>query len=89
MKLIYDPAKNAINIAKHGIDLSEAEWFDWETAAFALDLRKDYGEPRIIAVGNISRRSHVAVFTLRGDSARIISLRKANARDRRNNEKAS
>jgi uncharacterized protein len=45
------------------------------------DTRPDYGEPRFIALGLIGNRPHVMVFTPRGDMVRIISLRKANARE--------
>jgi len=51
------------------------------------DERVDYGEDRWIALGCIGGRLHFLVYTLRGEgpgeSIRIISLRKANARERR------
>jgi uncharacterized DUF497 family protein len=41
----------------------------------------EYGEVRIIALALIKTRLFYVVFTDRGDYRRIISLRKANARE--------
>ena len=46
-----------------------------------VDRRKDYGETRQISVGMLDGRMVVAVWTDRGETRRIISLRKANARE--------
>ncbi|WP_392663431.1 BrnT family toxin [Amaricoccus sp. B4] len=72
-KYIWDEAKRAANFANHG--------FDWTGAAIVEDTRHDYGERRQIALGVIGDRLHVCVFTDRGTSRRIISLRKANRRE--------
>lgn len=87
MKIGFDSAKDAANFAKHGISLREAERFDWETAIFWEDVRHDYGEIRIRALGFIKERLYAAVFTKRGEFIRMISLRKANARERKKYEK--
>ena len=47
----------------------------------ADDDRKDYGERRQVAYGLIRDRLFVCVFTDRGETRRIISLRKANSRE--------
>lgn len=54
---------------------------DWESAQLWLDTRKEYGEIRIIALALIKTRLFYVVFTDRGGHRRIISLRKANARE--------
>lgn len=82
MRLLFDPAKDEANILKHGITLEKASVFDWETALIVEDTRKAYGEPRFIAQGYINKRLHILIFTPRGNAARIISLRKSNARER-------
>ena len=77
-----DPAKDAMNIARRGISLAEAEvLLNGFTVAFE-DLRRDYGETRIIAVGEIHGVEFVCVYTLRRDKARVISLRRANRKER-------
>ena len=47
------------------------------------DDRHDYGEGRHVLFGRLAGRLFVVVFTDRGDRRRIISARKANARERR------
>lgn len=82
MKILFDPAKDAANQAKHGISLAEARWMDWENALIQRDARRDYGEERRQGYARLAGRLYVAVFTLRGAVMRVISLRKANARER-------
>ena len=77
MKIAFDPAKDAINRSKHGISLR----VDWNRVLAKLDTRTDYGEPRQIGYGPIGRRLYCVVFVDRGDTLRIISLRKANNRE--------
>ncbi len=59
-----------------------SEIFDGPHLVFQ-DNRKAYGEERRIVLGFIKGRLMVAVFTRRGDSVRVISLRKANGREKR------
>ncbi|WP_439816811.1 BrnT family toxin [Zavarzinia sp. CC-PAN008] len=80
--LIWDEAKRAANIAKHGVDFAAARGFVWESALIQRDGREDYGEERMIALGFLGTRLHVLVYTHRGEDTRIISLRKANAREK-------
>jgi uncharacterized DUF497 family protein len=65
------------------VDFTDVTRLDWTTATSGPDLRRDYGEARMIVVGEIDGRLHEAVFTPRGGKVRVISLRKANARERR------
>jgi uncharacterized protein len=77
----WDEAKRVENLAKHGIDFLALARFDWETHVMFADLRRGYGEPRFLAYGPIDGRLHALVFTRRGETRRIISLRKANRRE--------
>ena len=43
----FDPAKDEINVARHGISLARAA--DLVVATIEPDLRRDYGEPRLRA----------------------------------------
>lgn len=81
MRYTFDPAKQAANVAKHGVFFSAAEDFEWETALVQVDDRRSYGEIRFTAVGVIGDRVHVLVFNLRETEVRIISLRRANRRE--------
>lgn len=51
---------------------------DFDAAIVVPDDRRDYGEARFQAVGPIRGRLHVLAFTMRGDTLRAISLRRAN-----------
>ena len=77
----WDEAKRRSNQAKHRLDFTAIEAFDWDTASTKPDNR--YGEPRFVATGYIGSRLHIVVYTERGDRMRIISLRKANKREER------
>jgi len=81
-----DPAKNARNIAIHGISLKRAADFDWFGAVIWQDTRRDYGEQRYLALGRIESRVYVLVYTPREARVHIISLRKANRREVRRYE---
>jgi uncharacterized DUF497 family protein len=47
----FDPAKEAINLSKHGISL--ARWVDLDIKVAFVDDRYDYGEVRYRAYGYI------------------------------------
>lgn len=79
MEIEFDPAKDAANLAKHGVSLKAADDFDWDTALEREDDRFDYGEVRFVALGFIGDRLYVLVFTegSHDDAIRAISLRPA------------
>ena len=81
MKVEFDPAKSARNAQERGLPFEMAERFDFDTAVIRLDTRRDYGEPRYQAFGLIDDKLYFLAFSLRGDAIRVISLRKANARE--------
>jgi uncharacterized DUF497 family protein len=81
MKYVFDPAKEAINRAKHGVSLALAEILFAGSHATTTDDRFDYGEVRQIAVGLIGDRLFVCVYVDRQTERRVISLRKANKRE--------
>ena len=82
--MTFDPAKDAANVAKHGVSLTEAAGFEWGSAVVWPDTRRDYGEARMVALGYIGLRIMALVFVDRPPEKpterRIISLRKANSR---------
>jgi len=81
MELDFDPVKDVINRAKHGLSLADAALLDWETAVIWTDTRMDYGEVRMSALGYIRMRLHFVAFVYRDHVRRIITLRKANKRE--------
>lgn len=79
----WDEAKARANLDQHDVSFDDAHQFDWSRAQIFSDDRFDYGEDRAQARGCIDGRLHVLVFTLRNGRMRIISLGKANMRERR------
>jgi uncharacterized DUF497 family protein len=84
----WDENKRIANLAKHGVDFASAEKFEWDTAIETIDDRFDYGEERWVALGFIGNKLHVLIYSYRADIIRIISLRKANKREREYYEEA-
>ena len=79
----WDPEKERINTTKHKVDFRAASRI-WEGIVLeSMDDRRDYGEIRIQALGEVDGRLMVVVFTWRGTTRRIISARKANPREQR------
>ncbi|USI72704.1 BrnT family toxin [Sphingomonas morindae] len=83
MDIVFDPAKDAINQAKHGLSLAEAEELDLRGAALLVDDRADYGEVRFRAFGRIDGEGRCLVFTLRAGVIRAISFRRAHEKELR------
>lgn len=88
MRISYDPAKNERNIRNRGLSFDAAAEFDFGGAPYAVDERQDYGETRYIAIGMLGVRLHVLCFAETADGIRVISFRKANAREVRRYAKA-
>ena len=79
MEIEFDPAKDTENVRKHGISLQRADEF--VSVADYQDGRFDYGETRYRAYGHIDDVAYCLVFTVRGESIRAISLRRALAKE--------
>ncbi len=79
MNIEFDSAKDAQNIAKHGISLTRAA--DIEIEAFREDDRTEYGEIRYRAWGKIDGAYYCLAFTHRVGKIRAISLRRAHAKE--------
>jgi hypothetical protein len=81
MRIEYDAAKSRRNAERRGVPFAQAIELLSGPHVERRDVRRDYGEQRMIAYGLIAGRMHVCVYTLRGEVYRIISLRKANRRE--------
>ncbi|MDO8775422.1 MAG: BrnT family toxin [Burkholderiaceae bacterium] len=85
MKVTLDPSKDASNLAKHGVSLSLAKELEWGDMLMWPDVRKDYGEARMVGLVPRGDRLYCVIFVDRPPEhpteRRIISLRKANTRE--------
>ncbi|NDV00943.1 BrnT family toxin [Pseudoroseicyclus tamaricis] len=80
----WDAAKSDATRAARGFGFEEvtAVFLDPGRVTFQDD-RKDYGEVRWTAFGLIEGRLFAVTYTWRGEAVRIVSARKANARERK------
>lgn len=83
MQIEFDWDKSARNFLKHGFALADAARFSWENAVFIEDTRRDYGEKRFWGFGFVDAWPCCVVFTRRGACFRIISLRPASCKERK------
>ena len=82
MKLEFDRAKWKKTLQERGLDFaSAAKVFDGLHFT-GQDKRMDYEEDRFITVGWLDDDMIVMVWTPRGEVRRIISMRKANDREK-------
>ena len=82
MRITFDPLRRDKALAERRLDFMDAEIvFEGVTLEFD-DVRKDYGEQRIICYGLLSGRMVVIGYTPRGADRHIFSMRKANEREK-------
>jgi len=68
MHITFDPAKDSLNIANHGVSLAVAERLEWDLIWVSEDTREAYSEQRRIGFAHCYR---------------ILSLREATNREKR------
>jgi uncharacterized DUF497 family protein len=87
MKITYDPAKRERTLHERGLDFDSAVDIFAGPTFDRPDDRREYGELRIVTVGLLRGRMTIVVWTPRGEARHIISMRKANDREKRRFEK--
>lgn len=80
MEFEFDPRKSAANKREHGIDFAEGQalWDDPERIEIPA---KTLGEQRYMLIGKIQSKHWSAVFAVRGEKTRIISVRRARTKE--------
>lgn len=81
MEISYDPDKRARTLAERGLDFDDAVNIFTGAALTMEDDRTDYGEKRFQTVGRLHHRLVMIVWTLRGETRHLISMRKCNERE--------
>ena len=88
MSADFDPKKDAANFKKHGVSLSEGDGVLNDPLALTVEDDAAEGEQRFVTIGiNAFGSLMVVAHTPRGKGTRVISVRKADPRERRNYEK--
>ena len=78
----YDPEKSKTNRSKHGIDFSRAQ-FLWGDEKRVVVPARSNTEPREVIIAELDGKLWTAIYTLRGDVFRIISVRKSRDEERK------
>ena len=86
MKFEYDEKKSLINKEKHNIDFVEAQklWQDEDALVVPANIVDD--ETRYALISKILTKCFVAIFTIRDDIYRIISVRRCRKNEEKNYE---
>jgi uncharacterized DUF497 family protein len=71
----FDPAKSALNVAKHGIDFQKVQEM-WKRKVVAAPSRNGL-EQRWLAIGFLDSKFWTVIITLRNEKIRIISARRS------------
>ena len=82
MEFEWDEKKNILNVEKHGIDFNDAYEIFNNPTFIKVDNRKNYQEKRWIGLGKLKNIIVVIAYTKRKNKVRIISIRKANKKER-------
>jgi uncharacterized DUF497 family protein len=87
----WDPEKSARNYRDRGFDFGAASQIFAGRTLERPDLRRDYGEPRVMAIGVVEGIALTVVYTDRktrtGETVRrIISARRSNRDERKRYE---
>jgi len=82
VKIEFDPEKKDKTLIERGLDFARAKEIFSDVHFTAQDLRQKYEEDRFITAGCLDARLVILVWTPRGEVRRIISMRKANDREK-------
>ena len=82
MKFEWDGEKSVSNLEKHGIDFGHARkiWLDEKRVEIEVPHPI---ERRWIEIGTIGDKLWTAIFTVRNDAVRIISVRRSRAKEKK------
>jgi uncharacterized DUF497 family protein len=84
MRIVWDEPKRQTNIATHGLDLADAELFDWEAALVVRGHSGAVGRARFRAIGRLGNDLVTLVFSPLGSEAvSVMSLRPASRGERK------
>ncbi len=85
----FDPKKDAANIKNHGVSLAEGDGVLNDPLAITVEDDSAKGEQRLVTIGmNLFGSLMVVIHTPRREESRIISVRKADPKERRDYEKS-
>lgn len=81
----WDEQKRLSNLDKHGLDFLDV-WAVFEERHLIVPSSHGGDEERLLAIGVLEGRFVTVVYTLRGETVRVISFRRARHEERRKYE---
>ena len=81
MRIDFDPVKDRLNRAQHGLSLAFAKKLIWDEALVWVDNRYNYDETRMIGLVPEGNDLYYVAFVDRGEIRRVISLRNAERKE--------
>jgi uncharacterized DUF497 family protein len=88
MSVLWDPKKAETNYRKHKIRFCDAETVLSDPMALTIEDQDVDQEQRFVSVGSDAMgRILVVVYTIRGDTIRLVSARRATSKERASYEK--
>ena len=84
MDFEFDPQKSQSNKLKHGIDFEEAKalWNDPDAVEIKLNYPDEERHARIAKLFDESTELWTAIFTVRAEKVRLISVRRARTKEK-------
>lgn len=83
MELEWDENKRQDTLSRRDLDFARIAFVDTASVVTELDVRRDYGEARFSSFAYLDKVLINFCWTPRGSKLRIISMRKANDRERK------
>ncbi|MFT3967753.1 MAG: BrnT family toxin [Sphingobium sp.] len=84
MEIEFGPAKDALNRKQHGVSLAFGRMlWDDEDMLVLPTIRIEDEEARFKAIAMVGERLWTAIYVVRGEKFRFISVRKSNASEQR------
>ena len=80
MRFVYDPTKSESNRDKHGVDFAFADRM-WRDEAMTAVSAAHPVEQRFAATAQVEGKFWTAIYTPRGETIRIISIRRARKKE--------
>jgi uncharacterized DUF497 family protein len=81
VNISFDSAKREKTRQERGVDFQDAREVFAGRVYEIEDIRRDYGEQRIMCFGMLHERMVVVGYVQRGDTRHIFSMRKANVKE--------
>ncbi len=89
MEFEYDKNKSRINKEKHDIDFIEAQSLWKDDNALIIPANTSDNEIRYALISKLNKKCFVAIFTMRENTFRIISVRRCRKNEEKNYENSN